>query len=87
MTLTPFNTLLLSLSLVASASALANPPGGKPPQEAIEACASSSENSQVSFETPRGDTLEATCKMIEGELVAVPDNAPDDMKQPPKKRS
>ena len=59
----------------------------KPPQEAIEACASSSENSQVSFETPRGDTLEATCKMIEGELVAVPDNAPDDMKQPPKKRS
>ncbi|GGQ18824.1 hypothetical protein [Shewanella litoralis] len=87
MTLNPINITLLTLSLVASAAVFANPPGGKPPQEAIDACASSSENSQVSFETPRGDTLEATCKMIDGELVAVPDNAPDDMKQPPKKRS
>ncbi|MGI2171861.1 hypothetical protein ACROAE_17005 [Shewanella sp. MF05960] len=87
MTLNPINITLLTLSLVVSAAVFANPPGRKPPQEAIDACASSSENSQVSFENRRGDTLEATCKMIDGKLVAVPDNAPDDSNKPPKKSS
>ncbi|WP_282111132.1 hypothetical protein [Shewanella algicola] len=87
MTLNPITIGLLSLSLFAAAGAFANPPGGKPPQEAIDACASSSENSQVRFETPRGDSIQATCQMINGELVAVPDNPPQDMQQGQRERN
>lgn len=49
--------------------------GGKrkgPPPEAIEACANLQEGDTVSFEPLRGDTLEATCEIIEDQLVAVP---------------
>ena len=65
----------MSLSLIAN-FALANgkpPRDGKPPQEAIEACADKSEGEVVSFETPRGDQMEATCTLIEEQLVAVPE--------------
>ncbi|MGX9461902.1 hypothetical protein ACWXWU_11795 [Shewanella sp. A14] len=86
MTLNPISISILTLSLFASAAVYANPHGGKPPKEAIEACANSAENDQVSFESPHGDTIEATCILMDEELVAVPTNAPDDMKQRPKKQ-
>ncbi|MBB1427468.1 MULTISPECIES: hypothetical protein [Shewanella] len=87
MTLKPIYIGVLSFMLLASFAANANPHDRKPPKEAVEACANSAENDQVSFDTPRGDTLEATCQIIDGELVAVPANGPDDMKQPPKQRN
>ena len=70
---------LLGLGLVlVSASCAANEGRGDreqrraPPPEAIEACADKAEGDTVSFETPRGDTLSGTCNLVEGELVAVP---------------
>ncbi|MGK0410907.1 MAG: hypothetical protein ACJASB_003096 [Shewanella psychromarinicola] len=86
MTLKPISIGLLSFMLLVSVGANANPHDRKPPKEAVEACANSAENDQVSFDTPHGDTLEASCQIIDGELVAVPANGPDDMKQPPKQR-
>lgn len=44
----------------------------KPPQEAVTACEGKSEGDKVSFETPHGDTVEGTCKLIQEQLVAVP---------------
>ncbi|MGI2111581.1 hypothetical protein ACRN9C_19640 [Shewanella frigidimarina] len=87
MILKPICIGVLSFMLLASFVANANPHDRKPPKEAVEACANSVENDQVSFDTPRGDTLEATCQIIDGELVAVPANGPDGMKQPPKQRN
>jgi hypothetical protein len=87
MTLKSISMSLLTFMLFASAGVYANPHDKKPPKEAVEACANGAENDQVSFETPHGDTLEASCQMIDGELVAVPANGPDDMKQRPKKRN
>ncbi|MEP4890550.1 MAG: hypothetical protein ABJV04_11020 [Aliiglaciecola sp.] len=70
-------SLLILSSVLASPLTLAKPerggPGGKPPQEAIDACSGKSEGDEVSFSTPRGDTLTATCKTMEDELVAVPE--------------
>ena len=45
-----------------------------PPQEAFDACVDAQEGDLVSFETPRGDVLEGTCRIMRGgdELVAVP---------------
>ena len=45
-----------------------------PPPAALKACEGRTEGDSVSFETPRGDTLEGTCKKIAGELAAVPEN-------------
>ncbi|MBB1440015.1 hypothetical protein H5202_15310 [Shewanella sp. SG41-4] len=87
MTLKPICIGLLSFMALTSVGANANPHDRKPPKEAVEACANSAENDQVSFDTPRGDTLEATCQIIDGELVAVPANGPENMKQPPKQRN
>lgn len=44
-----------------------------PPPEAIEACSGMQSGDSVSFTTPRGDTLTATCETIQGQLVAVPE--------------
>lgn len=44
-----------------------------PPQEAIDACKEMSEGITVEIVTPRGDTIKASCKQINGQLVAVPD--------------
>lgn len=69
--------LLLSL-VITSATVIAqeknNKRGHQPPPEAISACEGKSEGDTVSFETPRGDKLAGTCKMIEEQLVAVPAN-------------
>jgi len=87
MTLKPITIGLLSLMLFASIGVYASPHDRKTPKEAVEACANSAENDQVSFETPNGDTLEASCKMMDGELVAVPANGPDGGNRPPKQRN
>ncbi|BFM11942.1 hypothetical protein R50072_20950 [Simiduia litorea] len=45
----------------------------QPPKEAITACESQPEGAAVSFTTPRGDTLSATCTLLDEQLVAVPE--------------
>jgi len=64
-------------NLVWSASDSQKPPGDlrKPPKEAFEACKGKSEGTAVEMTTPHG-TLKATCKKMEGQLVAVPERAP-----------
>lgn len=44
----------------------------KPPKEAVEACENKAEGENVSFVSPRGDTLEATCHLMKAMLIAVP---------------
>jgi hypothetical protein len=72
--------LLCSTFLFTSSYMLAQehnrPPSLKPPPEAIKACEGKVEGDVVSFETRRGDTLEGSCKKIDAQLVAVPDNVP-----------
>jgi hypothetical protein len=46
----------------------------KPPQEAIDACVDKAENDAVTFVGRRGEELQSTCLIIEGVLVAVPNN-------------
>jgi len=46
---------------------------GGPPPEVVEACKSKSEGDSVEFTTPRGDKIKATCRQINGQLVAVPE--------------
>ena len=53
----------------------------KPPKEAFEACENKVEGEKISFMTPRGDQLEATCKSMKDILVAVPLHG----KKPPKR--
>jgi hypothetical protein len=64
-------------NLAWSASDSQKPPGDrrKPPKEAFEACKGKSEGASVEVITPRG-TLKATCKKIDGQLVAFPEGAP-----------
>lgn len=68
---------LSMLLLLATTNALANPQHRQdkgPPPEAIEACADQEKGTVVSFETPRGETLEATCRLMHEQLIAVPNN-------------
>lgn len=44
-----------------------------PPSEAIEACKDKSEGTAVEITTPRGDKIKATCKQVDGQMVAVPE--------------
>jgi len=44
-----------------------------PPPEAIEACKGKTEGDAVEFTTPRGDKVTATCKLVDSQLVAVPE--------------
>jgi hypothetical protein len=44
----------------------------EPPQEAIDACKEKSAGETVEIVTPRGDTIKAICRQINGQLVAVP---------------
>jgi hypothetical protein len=53
-----------------------------PPPEAIEACEGKSVGDSVEFTGRRGESLEATCQEIEGQLAAVPDNAPKGGRRP-----
>lgn len=77
-----FLTLAILLPSIGCASG-----GGKgrrqgPPPEAIEACEGKSVGDSVSFNGPRGDTIEATCQEKEGQLAAVPDNPPEGGRPP-----
>jgi len=59
--------VLLTLSLATLTLLIANenaPQKGKrvPPQEAISACSGKAENSSCSVTTPRGNTIEGSCK-------------------------
>ncbi|GEA09821.1 hypothetical protein [Alteromonas sp. KUL49] len=74
---------LLVMGLIGSTQALANDRderrGGDrrgPPPEAIEACEGKEEGESVTFETRRGDTIEATCQTIEEQFAAVPNDHP-----------
>jgi hypothetical protein len=44
----------------------------KPPPEAYAACQGKSEGASVTMTTPNGDTLTATCRTVDGQLVATP---------------
>lgn len=82
------------LLLIGGASAAVwaqdEPPGRRgrmgPPLEAIQACSDKNEGTVVELITPRGDQLKATCKQVDGQLMAVPNdhfrvpkgNPPDD---------
>ena len=48
-----------------------------PPPEAIEACEGMAVGDAVSFTGRQGETLEATCQEIEGQIVAVPEGMED----------
>ncbi len=72
--------LLLSFALLLPASSYASG-GGKgrpqgPPPEAIAACEGKSSGDSVEFTGRRGDSIEATCQEVEGQLAAVPNNPP-----------
>ena len=57
----------------------------KPPKEAFEACENKAEGEEVSFITPRGDQLTASCKLMKAVLVAVPLNGKKPLKHDHKK--
>lgn len=46
---------------------------GGPPAEAYTACEGLEEGAIVSIKSPKGETLNATCTMINGKLAAVPE--------------
>ncbi len=71
--------LLLALAILLPSISVASGQRGGPkgaPPEAIEACAGKSAGDSVEFTGGRGETVEATCQLKDGKLVAVPDNAP-----------
>ena len=47
-----------------------------PPPEAIEACEGKEVGDSVTFTGRRGESLEATCQEIDGQLVADPEGMP-----------
>ncbi|MDU0457730.1 MAG: hypothetical protein RW306_03265 [Geobacteraceae bacterium] len=47
----------------------------RPPQAAFDICKDRNEGDMVEFITPNG-TIKGTCKLFEGQLVAVPEGAP-----------
>lgn len=65
--------ILAPASVWASAGPMERTGRREPPQEAIDACKGKSEGASVEIVTPRGDTIEATCKQINGHLTALPD--------------
>ena len=60
--------MIMTLTLLAVTASFAQngkPPRGQhgePPKEAISACENKTEGTSCSVNTPRGDTLEGTCK-------------------------
>ena len=77
-------TMAVLLLLIGSAPAVVlafDGPAGRggrkgPPPEAIEACKGKQVGDTVEFTGRRGETLEATCKEMDGQLAAVPQNPP-----------
>lgn len=56
---------------------------GGPPPEAIEVCKDKSEGNTVEFTNRRGDKIRGTCKLIDNQLVAVPEGGPRRPQGPP----
>lgn len=82
------NTMLILVTLSAvPACAGSNRPGGRdgrqgPPPEAFTACENKSEGDSVTFEGRDGESLTATCTIINDQLVAVPEgHKPEGRKQ------
>lgn len=76
-----FTLVLPSLVVTSACSSSKNDseeggPQGGPPPEAITACEGKSVGDTVSFKGRRGETIEATCKEIDEQLVAVPEGPP-----------
>jgi hypothetical protein len=75
-TLSLFVLMLVPLMAWAASDSRKPPEGrGKPPQEAFDACKGKKEGAAVEVITPHGK-LKATCKLMQGQLVAVPEGAP-----------
>lgn len=78
---------LLLFTMIASTTALAvdRRPGDRmgPPPEALEACKNKSEGTKVEVTTPRGKKISATCREIDGQLVAMPEDGFRRPKEPP----
>jgi len=77
-------TVMILLAMLATLSACADngqrgggrQQGGQqggPPAEAYTACEGQEEGATVSIKTPKGETINATCTMINGKLAAVPE--------------
>lgn len=75
----------VGLSVLLSACAFAEPPGGDregrgrhgPPPESIEACAAATQGDSCSFAGRRGESLEGSCEIMrDDQLACVPENAP-----------
>jgi len=49
---------------------------GGPPPEAVDACRNKSAGDPVEFTAPDGSTIRATCRQINGRLVAAPEGRP-----------
>lgn len=75
-----FAVSLLAMSSISSYAQEGRGQGGerRPPPEAFEACENKSEGDSVTVETRRGDSLSATCQMMNDTLVAVPQDAKRD---------
>ncbi|GAA5166892.1 hypothetical protein [Viridibacterium curvum] len=86
--------LLASLAAQAasssSASSMPRPPeGGRPPgppPEAVSACQGKTEGAKASFKGRNGETVEGTCRSIDGKLAVVPANMPAPGDRPPPPR-
>ncbi|WP_309496476.1 hypothetical protein [Sulfurovum sp.] len=75
--------IIVTLTLLAITASYAQPQGGqggpgsgKPPKEAIAACKNKDKGTSCSVNTPRGDTLEGTCKNTPDDkyFVCMPNN-------------
>lgn len=64
---------LVPVSVWATAGPMERAGRHEPPQEALDACKEKSEGTSAEIVTPRGDTIKATCKLMKGQLVAVPE--------------
>jgi hypothetical protein len=53
-----------------------------PPPEAIQACADKTDGSKLVFTGRNGEAIEANCREIDGQLVAVPQTMPEGLDQP-----
>jgi hypothetical protein len=69
---------LISGSSPATVWAMDGPSGSGrhmgPPSEAVEACKDKSEGDKVEITNPRGEKMNAVCKQLHGQLVAMPED-------------
>jgi hypothetical protein len=68
--------LLLPSGVFAAEDQPQGGPQGGPPPEAFEVCKDKSAGDAVEITTPDGQTMEATCRDMQGQLVAMPAGGP-----------